>query len=75
MSDTLTLWCFIEGDRRAFSVEIGGQATIDKLSEQVHAKRLDLHHQGISAANLLLYKVCNFLLYQLHVLTISITII
>ena len=56
MADTLTLWCFLQGDFKPFSVKASGEESIDELNTVIHAKRFDVL-QGISVASLILYKV------------------
>ena len=56
MADTLTLWCFLQGDFKPFKIKISGQEDIDELNTAIHAKRSNTL-QGISAASLILYKV------------------
>ena len=64
MDNILTIWCFIEGGTRPFSIDISGKLVIDKLADAIYSKCSNMF-QGVDVQELLLNKVWHFSLWYL----------
>ena len=61
MSSTYTIWCLIEGTKSVFKVNIPINADIDDLKDGIKQKSSPYLDKS-SAAELILRKVCYFIL-------------